>query len=115
MQWRQFPSQVRHSHVAVQGDCYWRNTMKKMILSALLTAAVSSSAFAQATPMMTQQGPDVAAHRTVRGTAAGHYARYGAVHQEYAPGVLIDGNHYAGQDPDPNVRLQLRRDPVSDY
>jgi hypothetical protein len=89
--------------------------MKKMILSALLTAVVSSSAFAQATPMLTQQGPDVAAHRTVRGNHAGHYARYGNIRQDIAPGVVIDGNHYVGQDPDPNVRLQLRRDPVSDY
>ena len=115
MQRQQFPSQVRHSHVAVQGDCYWRITMKKMILSALLTAAVSSSAFAQATPMLAQQGPDVATHRAVRGNHTGHYAQYGAVRQDVSPGVFIDGNHYAGQDPDLNVRLQLRRDPVSDY
>jgi hypothetical protein len=29
--------------------------------------------------------------------------------------VVVNRGHIVGQDPDPNVRLELRRDPVADY
>lgn len=81
--------------------------MKKIIVSAALSALLASPAFAQATPMQTQV-PYVSSQRVMHG---GHQAQY---RPAYA-GVVIEGNHVLGQDPDPNIRLQLRRDPVSDY
>jgi opacity protein-like surface antigen len=87
--------------------------MKKIIVSAALSALLASPAFAQATPMQTQ-APYYSSQRAVHGGHAG-YAQYGNTRPAYAAGVVIEGNHVLGQDPDPNVRLQLRRDPVSDY
>jgi hypothetical protein len=87
--------------------------MTKTILSAALTALLASPAFSQATPMRTQ-GPDYTGIRAVRG----HYARAvqpNGMWQAYAPDTVVEGGHVLGRDPDPNVRLQLKRDPVADY
>ena len=61
--------------------------MKKIILSAALTAALASPAFSQATPMLTQ--PQAYASERVQ---PGPYSRYngqrGYAQQGYAPGVV---------------------------
>jgi hypothetical protein len=89
--------------------------MKKMILSAALTALLASPAFSQATPMRTQ-GPDYAGTRALRGyDARARAIQPNGMWRTYAPGTVVEGGHVLGRDPDPNVQLQLRRDPVSDY
>ena len=91
--------------------------MKKIILSAALTAALASPAFSQATPMLTQ--PQAYSGQRVQ---PGHYAQQRGTVQRgyaqepaYASGAVVNGGEIVGQDPDPNVRLELRRDPVADY
>jgi hypothetical protein len=91
--------------------------MKKIILSAALTAVLASPAFAQATPMLTQ--PQAYSSQRIQ---PGHYAqqrgyvRQGYVQEPaYGSSVVVNGGEIVGQDPDPNVRLELRRDPVADY
>jgi opacity protein-like surface antigen len=101
--------------------------MKKTILSAVLTAVLASPAFAQATPMLTQPQPQAYSSQRVQPQAYssqriyrsgnGAYAQYGSdayAQQGYGAGVVIEGGRIKGQDPDPNVRLELRRDDVSD-
>jgi opacity protein-like surface antigen len=105
--------------------------MKKIILSAALTAVLASPAFAQATPMLTQPQayssqrvtPGYSSQRIQPGryeayrNGNGAYAQYGNdayAQQGYGAGVVIEGGRIKGQDPDPNVRLELRRDDVSD-
>jgi hypothetical protein len=83
----------------------WSSTMKKMILSVALAALVASPALAQATRML-RQAPDYASQRIMSGNQA---AQYG-----YAPGIIVEGGRIIGQDPDRNVQLQLKRDPVAD-
>jgi len=97
--------------------------MKKVFLS-LAFAALSAGSFAagpamaQATPMLWQHPQ---AYQSRAATYEGGYVRSPrAAYQDqfYRSGngvVVIDGNRVAGQDPDPNVRLELRRDPVADY
>ncbi len=89
--------------------------MKKMILSSALVALVGASpAFAQATQMLRQPpaytGQRMLPNQAIRNGSDSYATPYG-----YAPGVIVEGGHVVGQDPDPNVQLQLKRDPVSDY
>src|SRR5688572_552128 len=98
--------------------------MKKIILSAALTAALASPAFSQATPMPTPPPAAYSSQRVQSGLYGGYrngsgaYAQYrnDAYAQQgyYGTGVVIEGGRIVGQDPDPNVRLELRRDQVSD-
>lgn len=85
--------------------------MKKLILSAALATLVASPAFAQATQLL-RQPPAYAVQRVLPGQAIlnGYAAPYG-----YARGAIVEGGHVVGQDPDPNIQLQLKRDPVADY
>ena len=99
--------------------------MKKTILSAVLTAVLASPAFAQATPMLTQPPPQAYSSQRIQPgryegyrNGSGAYAQYrndAYAQQGYGAGVVIEGGRIVGQDPDPNVRLELRRDPVADY
>lgn len=86
--------------------------MKKIILGTVLTAVLASPAFSQATPMLTQT-PAYASQRVQPGHYSGN-AQRGYVQQGYAPGIVNSGR-IVGQDPDRNVQLELRRDPVADY
>jgi opacity protein-like surface antigen len=106
--------------------------MKKIILSAALAAVLASPAFSQATPMLTQPQayssqrvtPAYSSQQIRPGryeayrNGSGAYAQYGndvyAQQGYYGAGVVIEGGRIVGQDPDPNVRLELRRDQVSD-
>ena len=86
--------------------------MKKIILNVAFAALASSQAFAQATPMLTQ-GPQVyAGQRVLPGGAIQRgYVQPGY----YASGAVSPDNRVILRDPDPNIQLQLKRDPVSDY
>ena len=86
--------------------------MKKMILSVALAALATGPALAQATPMLRQTAP---AYTSPRAFHDGYAARYNSYAQFGNGPVVVESNHIVGQDPDPNVRLQLKRDPVSDY
>ena len=86
--------------------------MKKLMLSAALATLVASPAFAQATQLV-KQPPAYAGQQVLPGAQTirnGYAAPYG-----YGRGVIVEGGHIVGQDPDPNVQLQLKRDPVADY
>jgi hypothetical protein len=86
--------------------------MKKIILSAALTAVLASPAFSQATMLTDPLTPAYSSQRV----QPGRFAQRGYVQQQgYAAGVVAEGGRIVGQDPDPNVQLELRRDPVADY
>lgn len=98
--------------------------MKKALFS-LAFAALASGPFAagpalaQATPMLWQH-PQAYQSRAATYEGQGGYVRapraaYQGQYDRFGNVVVIDGNRFAGQDPDPNVRLELRRDPVADY
>ena len=51
-----------------------------------------------------------------RGYVQRGYAQEGYAYEPaYASGVVVNGGRIVGQDPDSNIRLELRRDPVADY
>ena len=85
--------------------------MKTMILSVALAALVASPALAQATRPYRQLPAYTSPQLVPNGN--GHDA-YGYTPYGGGSGVVRSGR-YIGQDPDPNVRLQLKRDPVADY
>ncbi len=87
--------------------------MKTIILTAALTAALASPAFSQATPMLNQT-PAYASERVQPGLYSGYNGQRGYAQQGYAPGIVSSGR-VIGQDPDRNVQLELKRDPVADY
>ena len=104
---------MRNFHVAVQGDLTLETKMKTIILTAALTAALASPAFSQATPMLNQT-PAYTSERVQPGLYSGYNGQRGYAQQGYAPGVVSSGR-VIGQDPDRNVQLELKRDPVADY
>jgi hypothetical protein len=86
-----------------KGAHFGEETMSKRLLVLTAIAAIVAS-------------PALAAQSTHRG----HRADSGyAASNGYRPAnsnVVIDGNRVVGQDPDANIRFQLRRDSaVSDY
>jgi hypothetical protein len=78
--------------------------MKKMLIATLaLATLVASPAFAQSN-----------VHRMRHGNIAGDYPS--AANWNYSgqnPNVVVFANTVVGQDPDPNIRLQLLRDPIA--
>lgn len=87
-------------------------TQIKLAAAALLIAGSTSGAFAQAY----EGGPDSrpvhsfarpAPHIVVTPQARGSY---GYAVSPYNPGVVYQNGKYIGQDPDPNVRMMLRKD-----
>jgi hypothetical protein len=94
-----------------------RVPMKKAILGVTLAVLAAGPAMAQATPMLWQTDQAYRSRAAYQGLGAYNAAPRAAYAHEYRFGnnVVIDGNRVVGQDPDPNVRLELRRDPVSEY
>lgn len=96
-----------------------RGPMKKAILGVTLAVLAAGPAMAQATPMLWQVDQAYRSRAAYQGPGAYHFN--GGPREAYASdyrfgnNVVIDGNRVVGQDPDPNVRLELRRDPVADY
>jgi hypothetical protein len=72
--------------------------MKKLVTALGLLAVLASPVLAQSRPV---------AHRDARAA----YAQSAAVPSD----VVVDNGKVIGQDPDPNVRLELLRDHVSEY
>lgn len=98
--------------------------MKKAFLSLTFAALAAGTfaagpAMAQATPMLWQNPQayrsQAAVYAGEGGTVRAPRAAYPDQFYRFGNGVVVDGNRVAGQDPDPNVRLELRRDPVADY
>jgi len=78
--------------------------LKKLIMGTALATLLAVPAFA-AQGYRPNEG--YRTHMSARGAYAFVPAATGAMRR--ADQVFVDG-HYAGQDPDPNVRLDLRRD-----
>jgi len=88
--------------------------MKKLVIGAALAMLIASPVFAQS------YDPDLGTGNVLNVPAAGagtHAFAYaptqrlnGIRAQAGAPDTVYRDGHYIGQDPDPNVRLQLRRD-----
>ena len=86
--------------------------MKKILLATFALATIAASpAFAQtADNNHMTRSQRIAAHARAAGSDA-----YGQYYSEYNdPYAVIVGNRVVGRDPDPNIRLELRRDVPSD-
>jgi hypothetical protein len=83
-------------------------TMKKMLFGVSMAALIASPALAQTT----RQHSSAANHRAVQEE---QWLAGQPMQNAYAPDVVIEGGKIVGQDPDPNVRLELRRDSISEY
>jgi len=105
--------------------------MKKLILGAALAAALASPAFAQSYNPGDGTGNVIDLPARERAGGGGDITGLVGNSYAYAPSratthrlrgvraqalepngsdVVYEGGQYIGQDPDPNVRLQLRRD-----
>jgi hypothetical protein len=88
--------------------------MKKFMIAAALTAFAASPAVAQQSPWTAWQAPAQynAPSQAYMYAPAQAYAQPGmsAGFAGSAPDVVIENGMIVGQDPDANVRLQLRRD-----
>jgi hypothetical protein len=83
-----------------QDGAYWSLAMKKLVIAFALATLVTSPAFAKKRHVIS---PEAA--------AAQAYAPSDATADPYT--VIVNGQ-IVGRDPDPNVRLMLRRDPKAD-
>ncbi len=90
--------------------------MKKLIIGVAFATLLASPALAQGYPNI--GSGDVVAPPAVFAPAAQPYA-YAPAHTErlrgiraqaLAPDAVYDNGRYVGQDPDPSVQLELRRD-----
>lgn len=96
--------------------------MKKLMIGLALTAMAAAPALADSYSAGTKRdktasGPQASQSRMVTGSAA---VRSGSDAYAYepapgeifvAPGAVFANGEYQGVDPDPNIRLQLLRDP----
>lgn len=85
----------------------------KLLLSVALAALVVSPVAAAKVRQQTQ----MSAQRAYASQAYASQPAFGSQAAQFqnGVGVVVSGNQIVGQDPDPNVQLQLRRDPVADY
>lgn len=88
--------------------------MKKLVIALALSAVTAMPALAQVYP--TAGNPDYTGNDQVTGsTGRGAFSAFAYVakpRQAYgAPAAVYVNGEYQGADPDPNVRLQLLRDP----
>lgn len=93
--------------------------MKKMIITAMALATMAATpALAQNYRPADDGGPMAASPAPSGGRYMRSDARYGYGAYAAAPVDMVGGpavysyGRYAGWDPDPSIRLQLRRDPV---
>lgn len=85
--------------------------MKTKMFASLALIAVMASPAAAAT--VRQHHNAMAPHARSYEPIYGSELQPGQAWQD--SDVVVSGNRIVGQDPDPNVRLELRRDPVADY
>jgi hypothetical protein len=84
-------------------------------IAAIGAAAVVITALASPTVAATKQRNHVSngiapTYRGAYGAAPAYPGAHGSAYGRNG-NVVIDGNRVIGQDPDPNIRLQMRRDP----
>jgi hypothetical protein len=72
--------------------------MKKVIVAVALTTIMAGPAFARTTTIRHDVAPRVGGSSTIRNEPARDF----------------EGPAYVGQDPDPRIRLELRRDQPND-
>ncbi len=91
--------------------------MKKLIIGVAFATLLASPAFAQAYDAHIGSGnavPPSAAFAPVAqpyAYAPTHTERLRGIRaQAFAPDAVYDNGRYVGQDPDPSVQLELRRD-----
>ena len=96
--------------------------MKKLIMGAALATLLASPAFAQSYSADFGTGnvlnvPAAEAAGGFGADTAGHAYAYAPARGSRAqamspsdPDTVYNDGHYVGRDPDPNVRLELRRD-----
>ena len=103
--------------------------MKKLLMSAAFVALLASPALAQSYDSDFGSGNIVREqNQDITGSAGSSYAympphagmtRLRGIRAQAMtprdPDTVYAYGHYRGQDPDPNVRLELRRDDISDY
>ncbi|MGB8746637.1 MAG: hypothetical protein WCD54_11795 [Pseudolabrys sp.] len=98
--------------------------MKKLLVSAVLSAMLASPAFAQSynagyctgnlinLPALEHDGPSASAGEAASAPPA-RTQETTSPNDPYA--VYDESGQYVGRDPDPNVRFELRRDDAHDY
>ena len=79
--------------------------MKTLLATAALAAVIASPAFAQTGTRSRVQAAEHPSQYDQPVGRARSSAAFGG-----RPITVYDNNHYLGADPDPNVRLDLRRD-----
>jgi len=87
--------------------------MKNLTTALIFTALAASPALAKNYGKQSRMSAAPVAHQTYAyGSAHDAYAAYAAAPGGYMGGpAMIEYGTYAGWDPDPGIRLQLRRDP----
>jgi hypothetical protein len=108
--------------------------MKKLLVSAVLSAMLASPAFAHSynagygtgnlinLPALEHDGPSASAgeaYASAPPRASARHLRHARTQETTSPNdpyaVYDESGQYVGRDPDPNVRFELRRDDAHDY
>ncbi|MGA8395350.1 MAG: hypothetical protein WB752_06840 [Pseudolabrys sp.] len=108
--------------------------MKKLLVSAVLSAMLASPAFAQSynagygtgnlinLPALEHDGPSASAgeaYASAPPRASARHRRHARTQETTSPNdpyaIYDESGQYVGRDPDPNVRFELRRDDAHDY
>ncbi|MGC1762029.1 MAG: hypothetical protein WA769_03520 [Pseudolabrys sp.] len=108
--------------------------MKKLLVSAVLSAMLASPAFAHSynagygtgnlinLPALEHDGPSASAGEAYASAplrASARHLRHAHTQETTSPNdpyaVYDESGQYVGRDPDPNVRFELRRDDAHDY
>lgn len=89
--------------------------MLKFVTVAGLTALLTASAFAQSQPQTRSNARVSPQPQSTAATVQEDDESYEAFAAAPGFGDVIEGGVLLGRDPDPNVRLQLRRDRPEDW
>jgi hypothetical protein len=89
--------------VAPQGRGHWSSAMKKIVTAFVLATLLATPALAQKRHTISPQA-----------AAAQASVPYNQTYPTADPYTVIVNGRIVGRDPDPNVRLMLKRDPFAD-
>ncbi len=101
--WRPLPDQMPGAMGTITQN--WETNMKTLPAMAALAAVIATPAFAQTG---TRTRVQAAEHPSQYDQQVGREEAQPRSGMQANP--VYDNNHYLGADPDPNVRLDLRRD-----